>query len=180
MQNHYARWRHKKQIFATNKLPMVDWLDDKSSMLKRLAKLTSKKIHVKVQKQSMRLPMRDEARSLKIKSRRYALIREVMINTSEKQLVIGRSVFPKEFLRGKSKKLIFTLKRKALGHLLFKDPSLKRDDFEFVLKNFNLNHFVDYDNLSWGRRGKIFIKTKPFLLTEIIMPELRSYLKINK
>lgn len=178
MQNHYARWRHKKQIFAANKLPMVDWLDNKSSMLKRLAKLTSKKIHVKVQKQSMRLPMRDEAKSLKIKSRRYALIREVMISTPENQLIIGRSVFPKEFLRGKSKKLIFNSKRKALGQLLFKDPSLQRQDFEFVLKTFNLN-FVENNKLMWSRRGKIFIKAKPFLLTEIILPELHQILNSN-
>jgi chorismate--pyruvate lyase len=78
----------------------------------------------------------------------------------------ARSVFPESTLQGNTRYLRYALDERPLGDLLYRDPTLKRTDFEIAcLKDIYLQPL-------WARRSAFFIQNKPILLTEVFMPAL--------
>ncbi len=147
----------------SNFLKLQPWLTHSGSFMKRLKEHRVEYPEIEVLKHRFEFPSLAERISLNIKPRHYALIREVMIKSHEKQWMFARTVFPQESLTGSLRQLIH-LKNKSLGSVLFKNPHLIRSECEF--------YCVDENEDLWGRRSTFIIQHKAILLDEIFLQDL--------
>ena len=124
------------------------------------------------------MPSADEAKRLKLKSRRYALVREVFLFCGVLPLVYARTVIPLKTLTGRQKQLAY-LGDKPLGAFLFSQSCLERDVMELAVLTQGHQIFEsasqalsDTPEKIWGRRSVFRLKNKPLLVTEVFLPAL--------
>jgi chorismate--pyruvate lyase len=141
------------------------WLVDSGSLTQRLIKKSHGDFKVEVVKQGWFLPTRSEAKALNMRSRQFALVREVRLKGNGKDWVYARSIIPATTLTGRQRQLRM-LGNSSLGHLLFSDPSMKRGPLQ--ISHLKLN---DGRKL-WARRSVFFLSNKPLLVCEVFLPEL--------
>ena len=141
------------------------WLVDSGSLTQRLVKQSHGDFKVEVVRQGWFLPTRSEAKALNMRSRQFALVREVRLKGNGKDWVYARSIIPATTLTGRQRQLRM-LGNSSLGHLLFSDPSMKRGPLQ--ISHLKLN---DGRKL-WARRSVFFLSNKPLLVCEVFLPEL--------
>ncbi|MFY0675674.1 MAG: chorismate lyase [Neptuniibacter sp.] len=141
------------------------WLVDSGSLTQRLVKQSHGDFKVEVVRQGWFLPTRSEAKALNMRSRQFALVREVRLKGNGKDWVYARSIIPATTLTGRQRQLRM-LGNRSLGHLLFSDPSMKRGPLQ--ISHLKLN---DGRKL-WARRSVFFLSNKPLLVCEVFLPEL--------
>lgn len=131
---------------------------------------------VKVVRQTWQFPGREESKILAINARRYAMMREVLIQDDGVDLMYARTIFPAATLTGKERSLA-NLKNRPLGSVLFSNPFVERSEFELACINSKMDLYqkilcytsVTVENI-WARRSVFYIGNKPLLLEEVFLP----------
>lgn len=116
-------------------------------------------------------PRLAEARSLKISSRRYALIREVVMHGQGQPWVYARSIIPQSTLKGRLRRLR-KLDNNPLGSLLFGDRAMRRGAIEiarFSADNALIPQKVRSKKPLWARRSRFYLDDKPLLVREVFL-----------
>lgn len=177
----YAAILHMQEITR-------DWLLDSASLtlrVKQYCQVNQKGcFSVKLLWQGMDIPSNDEVQRLKLKSRRYALIREVLLFCGDTPLIFARTVIPIKTLTGPQRQLGH-LGNRPLGEFLFAQPALHRDAMEVALVSqghqlFDVakshlsllaKHHNKFDQV-WARRSIFCLRYKPLLVAEVFLPEV--------
>src|SRR5262245_38918720 len=120
-------------------LKLKEWLIYKGSFMQRLVQFGISDAQIRVLQERWMQPWAWEKNYLDTKKQtqmyevqmREVLIREVLIHSGEKYWMFARTVFPESILTGKYACLAH-LQTRSLGSVLFKDPDLKRSEFEYI------------------------------------------------
>lgn len=141
------------------------WLSDSGSLTQRLLKLSEGQFRVEVIRQGWYRPTRSEAKALGMRSRQYALVREVQLMGKGQVWVYARSIIPATTLTGPQRQLRM-LGNRSLGSLLFTDPTMRRGPLQ--ISRLKLQDQRDV----WARRSVFYLSDKPLLVYEVFLPEL--------
>ena len=172
-------WEPYRNISHTS-IPerLQDWLGEEGSFMQRVR---NKGVlpQIQVLNQCWGFPTLDEREQLNILTRSYALFREVLIGSENKNWMFARTVIPRETLTGKLKQLAH-LRKRSLGSLLFNDPTLLRSEFEVTCLVPNTNEHealttyikIPSDEPIWARRSLFYVQNKTLLLTEYFLPDI--------
>ena len=163
---------------------MRDWLLDSASLTLRIKSYCQNNqlgcFSVRLLSQGMAIPSNDEVQRLKIKNRRYALIREVVLYCGETPLIYARTVIPVNTLTGPQRRLGH-LGSRPLGEFLFAQPELQRDVMEIAqvkpghqLYDSALNCIAQNPGYFWARRSVFRLGKKPLLVAEVFLPEVTT------
>jgi chorismate--pyruvate lyase len=164
-------WKPYRLLTETPSPLLSNWLLCASSFMQRLKNHGIAHARIQVLRESWRLPLQDECQKLKIASRRFALVREVLIDSVEGQWMYARTVIPQMTLTGKERRLGH-LKNRSLGSVLFKDPTMTRSPFELTRLPAQYVSLTGED--LWARRSVFRVSNKPLLLTEIFFPAIEN------
>ena len=169
-----------------------EWLLDSASLTLRIRQHCQCKslgcFSVKLLNQGMGLPSNDEVQRLRLRSRRYALIREVLLFCGDTPLIFARTVIPIKTLTGPQRQL-GRLGNRPLGEFLFAQPELQRDMMEVAvisqghqlydsaLQSLNNKHSLVQSKIYssqriWARRSVFCLRHKPLLVAEVFLPEI--------
>ncbi len=133
--------------------PWWQWVASTDSLTARLmAAGEPGTFRVRLLRQTIGLPQRDEALALGIAPRRYAWLREVALCVDETPWVVARSVAPLHQLQGKG---LGKLGERSLGSWLFQQPDLVRGPLEATATPPRFTHQQPglSANSLWGRRS---------------------------
>ncbi len=89
----------------------------------------------------------------------------------------ARAVFPADFFTGKNHSILAELDSRPLGKLLFRDPALRRSEFEIALlqpRHLEYQWAVQQQAAPatlWARRSIFWLQEKPLLLMEVFFPD---------
>lgn len=164
------------------------WLLDSASLTLRIKQYCQAcergGFSVKLLRQGMGIPSNDEVQRLKLKHRRYALIREVLLYCGTTPVIFARTVIPVKTLTGPQRQLGH-LGNRPLGAFLFAQPALHRDAMEVALVSQGHQLYDSARNsLSatgnkpknldqvWARRSIFCLKHKPLLVAEVFLPDV--------
>lgn len=181
MKNRMNVHEMEKAIESTlGKSGLSGWLADSGSFMQRLERYGVHDAQIRVLKEGWRVPRIEECQRLGLEEGQTAWIREVLIHSEHKQWMFARTVIPKATLTGEELQLRH-LKNRALGSVLFKNPAMRRSEFEFFcLSPDMLWHKKIMKNVStlqkdlWGRRSLFTLHEKTLLLTEIFFSDITS------
>jgi chorismate lyase len=172
------QWQSYQSLKIMPPPPLVPWLRDPTSFMQRLRDHQVLQPQVQVLSQQWQYPTVEEAKLLSIPSRQYALAREVLITSGEGKWMFARTIIPRQTLTGREQ-LLARLKNRALGTLLFNNPGIVRQPFEFATLAFgtSLHKKISYHAnfevpVLWARRSIFQIKHKQLLLMEVLFPDL--------
>jgi chorismate--pyruvate lyase len=175
--NRAGRWKPGRN-FLRRSIPqdLCGWLLDTASLTLRLQRLCPGKFQVRVLSQAWGIPRMDEARVLKMKPGRLAIIRQVHLLCDGQPRVYARTVIPVTSLRGKLKRLAH-LGTRPLGGLLFADPGMQRGGVELArisrgqsLYQAATRHLRQRPAAIWGRRSVFRLSGRPLLVSEVFLP----------
>lgn len=152
------------------------WLSHTGSFIQRLAEHGVKNPTIDVLREDWLQPEIWECELLGLVSNDLAFIREVRIGNENQIWLYGRTVVPKAMLM--NKKELSNLENRSLGSVLFQDPDIKRDEFEYVFaepsKLWQAFLPMKEQHSSWVRRSLFHLHDSSLLLTEIFMPDLMN------
>lgn len=172
---HKASYRHHALEPALKK-----WLLDNASLTQKLISLSNQQFRVGVLQQKIERARFSEYRALKLSSRRWAVVREVMLYGNDIPWVYARTIIPLSTLKGKLRRLHY-LGSRPLGGTLFADPSMRREMVEIA--RFNTHHLPNNAKgvkPLWGRRSLFILRDKPLLVGEIFLEELINQASLLK
>ncbi|WP_447554674.1 chorismate--pyruvate lyase family protein [Vreelandella sp. EE22] len=120
----YVRWLPVNALRPAMSAPWWRWVASTDSLTARLvAAGEAKPFRVRLLRQTVGVPQRDEAQALGLAPRRLAWLREVALCVDETPWVVARSVAPLEQLQGQH---LDRLGERSLGSWLFRQPGLVR------------------------------------------------------
>jgi len=177
----WQRLQHKQHAIAPT---LQNWLLDKTSLTEKLVEKSKGRFRVEVLQQRIQRIRLSEHRALHIKSRRWAVVREVILYGNNTPWVYARTVIPLNTLQGSLRRLHY-LGNKPLGRQLFSHPNMTREPLEVAelsphhLPNIILSDIGQSSPLNntsklpiWGRRSVFRLTNKPLLVSEVFLPEL--------
>ncbi len=155
--------------------PAYSWLFEKGSLTQRLRDSCPEPVQVRVLFQQWVRPFSGESQGLNISGNRYALIREVRLESAARPLIIARTVIPSQALSGSNRRLS-RLGERPLGDILFADPDLRRLKSELLLFQSSvwqpsILEESQADKL-WGRRTLYASGERRMLVAEFFLPEV--------
>lgn len=171
-------WRAKLLRSAEN-IPFNPWLRDRGSLTANLQ--TRGKFVVRVLRQGLAIPTRDEAIALGIKRDQLAWVREVALLCDGEPLVFAHSVLPCR-PRGPMTRWLARLGKRSLGALLFAHPGFARGAIH--CKRLDHRHELFHPALEamclaasppqhlWARRSLFAFGAQSVLVTEVFAPAL--------
>ncbi len=128
---------------------------------------------VEILQHKIAVPRLSERRSLALKPRSAAIIREVLLWGREEPWVYARTIIPLTSLSGP----LAHLKKpdsRPLGAMLFSNPTMQRGPMELGCltpdNSILPNRLCDIDSPLWGRRSVFRVAGKPLLVSEIFLP----------
>lgn len=140
------------------------WLRETGSLTARLVRAAHGDFRVELLDQYWGRPAPEEARRMRLSPGRYALIREVVLLGHGQPWVRARSVLPVDSLIGPGRRLR-RLGNRSLGHLLFRDPTLRRGPIEIA-------RLAQPEGLVYARRSHLVFHGRPVLVAECFLPAL--------
>ncbi len=156
------------------------WIEHAGSFMQRLVQHHIADARIHVLKQRWLRPKVDEKRLLGIEGSAPALVREVLIRSEGKQWMFARTVIPRDTLTGEEQQLAH-LKDRPLGSVLFKDPTMKRSEFEFARLQSGEKWHAQIAHVAgcalpdlWARRSLFSLQGKSLLLTEVFLPDIAT------
>jgi chorismate--pyruvate lyase len=154
------------------------WLEDPGSVTSRMRGACGGKFSLALVAQRKARPFFTEARILQLPSRRYALVRQVLLCCADVPWIFARSVLPASTLRGRNRRLAH-LGSKPLGEVLFALPGLVRHRVSVApicadpAMQSALMGAVDADPAgAWLRRSVFLLNNKPLLVNEVFLPNI--------
>ncbi|MDP2228116.1 MAG: chorismate lyase [Moraxellaceae bacterium] len=142
----------------------ASWLLETGSLTTRLIGIAQGDFRVRVLAQYWGRPAPEEVRRLGLHPGRYALIREVELLGRGEPWVRARSVLPVGSLTGAGRRLR-RLGNRSLGHLLFRDPTLRRGPIE-------ITRLQQPEGPVFARRSHLVYHGQPLLVAECFLPAL--------
>ncbi len=180
-------WRFARCIPHSN-IPneLRDFLLDPGSTTRRMQREYAAQTKVDLLKQEWCYPHYQEAKLLNIPLRQNALIREVYLSCQNKIWMYAKTTFPSYLFTGKTTHLLTELDQRPLGKLLFRDPTMRRTEFELVLLKphheeyqWAIQRYAAPDSL-WARRSIFWLQGKPLLLMEVFFSGFFELVKVKK
>jgi len=167
---------HRSLGYRRVPLSVLHWLLDPSSLTGRIRSACGAGFSVRVLAQGWARPMINEARLLRMRPQRLALLREVHLLCGGRPWVFARTVIPQATLSGPERRLA-RLGNRPLGAVLFADPHMRRGEVQVTrLQPGDAVHghvFADGDGPPvWGRRSLFRLNDKPLLVSEFFLPEM--------
>lgn len=151
---------------------LLPWLLHPGSLTAALKHYSDGAFSVQILNQTWQQPRLEERRTLNLRERSHALIREVLLCGNGQPWVYARSVMPERSLAGKTRHLR-TLDNRPLGELLFSRADMKRGPI--VLNHLQRNprctlgELADMPTHAWGRRSTFWLEDKPLLVAETFL-----------
>lgn len=154
------------------------WVYEPDSLTARLRGEYGNSVAVKVLSQQWGKPFLSERRLLSLMEHRYALIREVLLHSDGKPLILARTVIPEHTIKTAHGNFS-RLGSRPLGEVLFADPKLERVDMEVARVEPGLwasacLGLADIRERVWGRRTVYALGDKDMLVAEFFCRELLS------
>ncbi len=156
------------------------WLLDQDSLTQKL-QASAQSLQVKVRQQVI-LTDSEDSLSSHFASEKKVLVREVFLCCDDLPVVFAQTEIPFSTLTEQQAQLA-DIGTRSLGSILFKDPSMRRDQIEVA--QFPLHSAVHQlcENLNqdsgfplWGRRSLFYVNNKPLLVSEVFLPASGIYL----
>jgi chorismate--pyruvate lyase len=135
-------------------------------------------MRVEVARERMRLPNEDEYVALGCTIRELAFVREVVLHSPGKPVVLAHSITSRRDLDG-AWRALRGLGTRPLAMMLFTDPRVRRHPFEFA--RMDRRHplwkraarlFGGELPTLWARRSLFTRRGRPLLVTEVFLPVL--------
>ena len=165
--------------------PLYPWLTHRGSLTARL-KAHCSRFQVKVLRQGLGLPLKDERDLLGLHQGELAWIREVLLCDGETPLVFAHSVLPRAHVRG-AWNLFAGLGARPLGEALFTDARVARQALHF--KTLSARHPLyrrmrsdpDIANVAThafhfsARRSLFYRRGRSLLVTEVFLGQTAPF-----
>ncbi len=152
------------------------WLFAGGSLTAHIRARCPGQFHLRILRQRVAPPRRDEAALLGIPPGGRALVREVELCCDTRPLVVARTIIPLASLRGRQRRLA-GLGRRPLGALLFADRSARREPYQIArltLRQAGIARPSPVDVPVWGRRAVFRLGDVPLLVSEFFLPVLHD------
>jgi chorismate lyase len=175
--NHEPDW-HEHIRGSQHHLPenVQSWAYEAGSLTQRLRDYYGNTIAVNILFHQWRAPFLSERKQLHLPPHRYGLIREVMLHTNGKPLLLARTIIPEVTIKVAHRNLSH-LGTRPLGEVIFSYPDLERITMDLALiapatwteqarRNTNITQPI------WGRRTVYAIQKRPMLVSEFFLPEI--------
>jgi len=165
-------WRKASYPHYTLPSTLKTWLFDPGSLTQKLIAKSNDHFHVEVLQQKIERARLSEYRTLKLRTQRWTVVREVILHGNKVPWVYARTIIPLSTLKGKLRRLHY-LGSRPLGGALFADPSMRRKGVE--LARIRSNHLpMNSRHLKplWGRRSLFVLNNKPLLVGEVFLNAL--------
>jgi len=165
--NTFKPWKKLHFLHYQIDPQITSWLLDTGSLTQQIIQFcchNNSQFSVQVLKQGAALPSVDEAIKLKMKTRQWAYIREVLLLCGETPVVYAKTIIPMSTLTGKQRQLAF-LGNRPLGAYLFAQPKLHRDPIE-------ISQVLHQQQRLWARRSAFYLEEKPLLVYEVFLPAI--------
>lgn len=165
-------WHKPSRIQTPIEANYLPWLLDKGSLTQKLIAKAEGEFHVKVLRQSIRRVPFSDQQVLKLPTRQWAVVREVILYGQRMPWVYAYTVIPLSTLHGRLRRLHY-LGNRSLGEQLFTDPSMQREPVQIAqLHPQQLPQQLQLSSPTWGRRSVFRLSNKPLLVSEIFLPDL--------
>lgn len=144
------------------------WLADQGSLTRRLQ--AEGAFRVQPLGQGMARPTAAEAALLGLAPRRYALVREVLLQVDGKPWVYARSVLPLASLRGRNR-VLGHMAGRSLGAELFRRPRAQREAVRVAAVPVTRLPWAGQDQTGacWGRQSLFRKRGQPLLVAEVFL-----------
>lgn len=150
------------------------WTYEAGSLTQRLRDYYGDSIAVSILHHQWQIPFLSEHRLLQLPQHRYCLIREVLLHTHNKPLLLARTIIPEATIKVAHRNLAH-LGTRPLGEVIFSYPDLERVSMDLTLvkpstwssaalKKANISETI------WGRRTIYGIQQRPMLVSEFFLP----------
>ncbi len=147
------------------------WISSAGSLTRALQALGHFRVH-RV-RQSFQSPTAIEQQLLQLPSRRWALIREVLLMVNDQPVAFARSVIPLPSLTGRNR-ILGHMACRPLGAELFRAPGAQRQVvLEAVIPPADLPCGLSQVPC-YGRQSLFLKRGKPLLVAEIFLPALTA------
>jgi len=172
-------WR-SPEVVNINKLPehLRACLLETGSLTHLIRNFCRDHFELKLKSQSRKKPLLDETQALKLRHGSYALVRESYLMCNSNPWVYARSIMPPNNLTGLERRFT-TLGNEPLATMLFSTKNTSRAIFEIAkihprerLYQLAMQTFKFKESILWGRRSIFYIKDKPLLVIEILLPAI--------
>ena len=154
------------------------WLLDEGSLTQRLTEQGRGPFRVIRLKQGWEVPRFSERLLLDLPQRQVAIIREVILQQGERDVVFARSVIPISSLRGRLAHLR-RLQSKPLGAILFGAVGMRRSPFELARINGGSNYLPEQlrggEIAAWGRRSRFEIYGHSVMVSEVFLEDFEPW-----
>jgi len=171
-------WRGALLRSSAENSPCITWLRERGSLTARLQKRG--RFAVRLLRQELALPTRDEAALLGIKASARAWVREVALLCDGEVLVFAHSVLPYR-PRGPMSRWLARLGSRSLGSLLFAHAGFARGEMNF--RRLDARHPLFLPAMEaidggrktlWARRSRFGFGAQAVLVTEVFSPALHG------
>jgi chorismate lyase len=178
--DHEPDWyEHRRGSHHNLPETVQSWAYEAGSLTQRLRDYYGDTIAVSILFHQWRTPFLSERRQLHLSLSRFSLIREVMLHTNGKPLLLARTIIPEETIKVAHRNLAH-LGTRPLGEVIFSYPDLERVTMDLALiepitwtsqtqKNANISQAI------WGRRTVYAIQKRPMLVSEFFLPEILGH-----
>ncbi|PLW70937.1 chorismate--pyruvate lyase family protein [Pseudohalioglobus lutimaris] len=172
-------WRPQQQFSARQLSPDVRrWLLDDGSLTERLTAQGRGPFRVIRLKQGWQVPLPSERALLDLPQRQVAIIREVILQQGQHDVVFARSVVPIASLRGRLAHLR-RLENKPLGAILFGAAGMQRSPFELARISTDSSYLPDAlqgrQTTAWGRRSRFEVYGHCVMVSEVFLDDFEPW-----
>lgn len=154
------------------------WLLDDGSLTQRLTAQGRGAFRVNRLQQGWQVPLASERRLLDLPQRQVAIVREVMLQQGELNVVFARSVVPIASLQGKLAHLR-RLENKPLGAILFGNAGMRRSPFELARISADSSYLprglLGPGKSAWGRRSRFEVYGHSVMVSEVFLEGFRPW-----
>lgn len=155
------------------------WAYEGGSLTQRLRDYYGSSVAVTILLHKWGMPYLTERKQLESPLQRFCLIREVMLHTKGKPLLLARTIIPEATIKVAHRNLAH-LGTRPLGEVIFSYPDLERITMDLALIvpttwAGQARQIADINQPVWGRRTVYAMQKRPMLVSEFFMPEILGH-----
>ena len=177
---HEPVW-HEHRKGSQHQLPKAvqSWAYEAGSLTQRLRDYYGNTIAVNILFHQWRSPFLSECKQLRLPQHRYGLIREVMLHSNGKPLLLARTIIPEATIKVAHRNLAH-LGTRPLGEVIFSYPDLEREAMDLSLIapttwTAQAQQKAPINQPIYGRRTVYAILKRPMLVSEFFLPEILGH-----